>query len=58
MVRLTERDVSEAKVVYADKITHVDEHDIHAAFSARAVKFAKKVGLGHGKNVYPWFDNV
>jgi len=50
--------VSEAKVIYAEKISDVDEHTMYAAFPARAVKFARKDERGHGKSIYPWFDNV
>ena len=51
MVGLTgRRYVSKEKLVYAKEISDVDEHIIYAAFSARAVKFAREDGFGHGKN--------
>ena len=53
-----ERYVGKEKLVYAKEISDVNEHIIYAAFSARAVKFAREDGFGHGKNIYPWFDNV
>ena len=59
MARLVERVMPvRANKICANKTADVNEHYIYAAFSARAVKFARKYQLGHGKNMYPWFNNV
>ena len=50
--------VSKAKVICAKEIADLDEHNIYAVLSARAVKFAKKDDLLHGKSIHPWFNNV